>query len=318
MTTRISIIIPAYNAAAFLPECLDSIFCQQYADYEVLCIDDGSTDNTPELLQHYAERHPQLHILSQPNQGMSTARNHGLKEARGEYILFVDSDDLLTDGALATLASELNGEDIIGFNAKKFHEATGEYSFHPTIASPETTDGWTYFCHHRLEPTDIHFVCIWQRAYRRQFLIDNALRFADGILRAEDDLFTTQAMLAAQTLRTITPCLYIYRIRANSITTTVDRRRFDDSLRVQRMLADHFIPLQGMDKKVIYRVLASNYINLFSRKTKKLYGNIDREMRRWIDWNQFRTVCLTPRHRRLYHLIRIHPSLFRFYELLTR
>ena len=125
-------------------------------------------------------------------------------------------------------------------------------------------------------------------------------------------------MLAAKTLRTITPCLYIYRIRANSITTTIDRRRFDDSLRVQRLLADLFIPLQGVDKKVIYRVLASNYINLFSRKTKNLYGNIDREMKRWVDWRQFRTVCLTPRHRRLYHLIRIHPSLFRFYELLTR
>ena len=249
---------------------------------------------------------------------MSTARNRGLDEARGEYILFVDSDDLLTDGALATLVAELTGEDIIAFNAKKLHDATGEQTYHPTIREPETTDGWTYFCRHRLEATDIHFVCIWQRAYRRQFLIDNNLRFADGILRAEDDLFTTQVMLAAKTVKTITPCLYIYRIRANSITTTVDRRRFDDSLRVQRLLADLFIPLQGVDKRAIYRVLASNYINLFSRKTKNLYGNIDREMKRWVDWRQFRTVCLTPRHRRLYHLIRIHPSLFRFYELLTR
>ena len=312
-----SIIIPAYNAAAYLPECLDSIFCQQYADYEVLCIDDGSTDDTPKLLRQYAERHPQLRILSQPNQGMSTARNRGIGEAWGEYILFVDSDDILTEGALTALAPELTGEDIIGFNAQKLHEASGEYSYHPTVSEPESCDGWTYFCHHRLDPTDIHFVCIWQRAYRRQFLIDNNLRFADGILRAEDDLFTTEAMLAARSLKTITPCLYIYRIRANSITTSVDRRRFDDSLRVQRLLADRFIPLQGVDKTIIYRVLASNYINLFSRKTNKLYGNIDREMRRWVDWKQFRTVCLTSRHRRLYRLIRLHPSLFRFYELIS-
>ncbi len=311
---KLSIIIPAYNAESYLPQCLDSILAQKHQGCEVIVVDDGSTDSTAALL----ERYPDVKVVHQENHGMSTARNHGLDEARGEYILFVDSDDILTDGALETLVAELSGEDIIAFNAKKLHDATGEQTYHPTIREPETTDGWTYFCRHRLEATDIHFVCIWQRTYRRQFLIDNNLRFADGILRAEDDLFTTQAMLAAKTLRTITPCLYIYRIRANSITTTVDRRRFDDSLRVQRLLADLFIPLQGVDKKVIYRVLASNYINLFSRKTKNLYGNIDREMKRWVDWRQFRTVCLTPRHRRLYHLIRIHPSLFRFYELLTR
>lgn len=311
---KLSIIIPAYNAEAYLPQCLDSILAQERQGCEVIVVDDGSTDGTAALLEHY----PDVKVIHQENRGMSTARNRGLDEAQGEYILFVDSDDLLTDGALETLVAELSGEDIIAFNAKKLHDATGEQTYHPTIREPETTDGWTYFCRHRLEATDIHFVCIWQRAYRRQFLIDNNLRFADGILRAEDDLFTTQAMLAAKTLRTITPCLYIYRIRANSITTTVDRRRFDDSLRVQRLLADLFIPLQDVDKRAIYRVLASNYINLFSRKTKNLYGNIDREMMRWIDWRQFRTVCLTPRHRRLYHLIRIHPSLFRFYELLTR
>lgn len=311
---KLSIIIPAYNAEAYLPQCLDSILAQEHQGCEVIVVDDGSTDGTAALL----ERYPDVKVVHQENRGMSTARNRGLDEAQGEYILFVDSDDLLTDGALETLVAEFGGEDILAFNARKMHDATGQQTYNPTIREPETTDGWTYFCRHRLEATDIHFVCIWQRAYRRQFLIDNNLRFADGILRAEDDLFTTQAMLAAKTLRTITPCLYIYRIRANSITTTVDRRRFDDSLRVQRRLANLFIPLQGVDKKVIYRVLASNYINLFSRKTKNLYGNIDREMKRWVDWRQFRTVCLTPRHRRLYYLIRIHPSLFRFYELLTR
>ncbi len=311
---KLSIIIPAYNAEAYLPQCLDSILAQEHRGCEVIVVDDGSTDGTAALL----ERYPDVKVIHQENRGMSTARNRGLDEAQGEYILFVDSDDLLTDGALASWASVFSGEDVIGFNAKKLHDATGELTYHPTIREPETTDGWTYFCRHRLEATDIHFVCIWQRAYRRQFLVDNHLRFADGILRAEDDLFTTQVMLAAKTVKTITPCLYIYRIRANSITTTVDRRRFDDSLRVQRLLTDLFIPLHGVDKKAIYRVLASNYINLFSRKTKSLYGNIDREMQRWVDWRQFRTVCLTPRHRRLYHLIRIHPSLFRFYELLTR
>ncbi len=311
---KLSIIIPAYNAEAYLPQCLDSILAQERQGSEVIVIDDGSTDGTATLLQCY----PDVKVIHQANQGMSTARNRGLDAAQGEYILFVDSDDLLTDGALQALIPNLTGEDIISFNAKKLHDATGEQTYHPTIRETETTDGWTYFCRHRLESTDIHFVCIWQRAYRRQFLNENNLRFADGILRAEDDLFTTMAMLAAQSLKTITPCLYTYRVHANSITTTVDRRRFDDSLKVQHMLADRFIPLQGIDKTAIYRVLASNYINLFSHRTQSLYGNIDREMSRWINWKQFRTVCITPRHRRLYRLIRLHPALFRLFEHLTR
>ena len=314
MTPRFSIVIPAYNAEAYLQPCLDSIFSQDFPDFEVIVIDDGSTDGTAALLHRY----PQAKVIRQENQGMSTARNRGIDEARGEYILFVDSDDLLTDNALAALAPQLAGEDIVGFNCQKLLEPSGEYTCHPSISEPEASDGWTYYNRHRLTPTDIHFVCIWQRAYRLQFLNENNLRFADGILRAEDDLFTTMAMLAAQSLKTITPCLYTYRVHANSITTTVDRRRFDDSLKVQHMLADRFIPLQGIDKTAIYRVLASNYINLFSHRTQSLYGNIDREMSRWINWKQFRTVCITPRHRRLYRLIRLHPALFRLFEHLTR
>ena len=116
----LSIIIPAYNVEAFLPKCLDSILAQDFTDYEVLCVDDGSSDNTPMLLQQYAERWTNLHVIAQPNQGMSTARNMGLKESKGDYVLFVDSDDWLCEGALSKLAKALNGEDVVCFNSKKF------------------------------------------------------------------------------------------------------------------------------------------------------------------------------------------------------
>ena len=127
MIPQLSIIIPAYNVEAFLPQCLDSIFSQKDVDVEVLCIDDGSTDGTPRLLQDYAAEHHNLRVLTQPNQGMSTARNWGLKEAEGTYVMFVDSDDWLLEGSLAKLLASLNGEDVICFNAKKYLEKTNEY-----------------------------------------------------------------------------------------------------------------------------------------------------------------------------------------------
>ena len=298
---KLSIIIPAYNAEAYLPQCLDSILAQKHQGCEVIVVDDGSTDGTAALL----ERYPDVKVVHQENQGMSTARNRGLDEARGEYILFVDSDDMLTSGALATLAAELNGEDIISFNAKKLREATSEYTYRPSIANTEVSEGWTYFCRHRLEPTDIHFVCIWQRAYRRQFLIENNLRFADGLRRAEDDLFTTQAMLAARTIKTITACLYIYRVRQGSITRTDSPSLNADSLRAHRQLEDLFLPLEGIDKKAIYQVLASNYITRLTA-TPAIRLTPD-------EWHRFHTECITPRHRFLYKIAHIHPTLLRLY-----
>lgn len=313
---KLSIIIPAYNVEAFLPQCLDSIFSQDYAEYEVLCIDDGSTDGTPELLQRYAAERQNLKVLKQSNQGMSTARNLGLKEAKGEYVMFVDSDDWLCEGSLAKLSASLNGEDVVCFNAKKYIEKTEEYKYNVLPSVDGVLKGWDYFNKARLIPSEIHFVCIWQRAYRRAFLEENNLRFAEGIRRAEDDLFSTMVMYHAQTLKVINECVYVYRVRDNSITTTVDINRWYDSLKVQEIMADFFVPLKDVDKSAIYRVLASNYINQFSVKTRALYGDHDKELQERVKWDYLKEVCVTSRHKRLYLLIKISPKLFRFYETL--
>lgn len=314
---KLSIIIPAYNVEAFLPQCLDSIFSQDYADFEVLCVDDGSVDDTPQLLLGFAAEHPNLRVITQPNQGMSTARNRGLKEAIGEYALFVDSDDWLCEGALSKLAASLMGEDVVGFNAKKFVEKHNAYRDNNLPIVSGVVKGWDYFNKVRLIPSEIHFVCIWQRAYRRSFLEENHLSFAVGIRRAEDDLFTTMVMYYAQSLKVIDDCLYVYRVRDNSITTTVDINRWYESMRVQEILTDFFVPKQDIDKSAINRVLASNYINYFSADTVRLYGNRDRELKKRVRWDYFKKVCDTPRHKHLFRLIRISPRLFRLYESYT-
>ena len=306
----LSIIIPAYNAERFLQPCIESILSQGYNDYEIICIDDGSTDSTPALLRDYEARHPNLRLLQQENSGMATARNRGLDAAQGEYILFVDSDDLLSDNALASLAPHLTGEDIVGFNAQQLDDTTGTVTYRPSVTVPERNAGWDHFCRHRLEATAIHFVCIWQRAYRRRFLVEKGLRFLDGLRRAEDDLFTTQAMLAAATLKTISDCLYTYRIHAHSITRTDDPALDADSLRVHRILEESILPLEGIDKEALCRVLASNYITRLSHTPSPELSPGE--------WRRFRQECVTPRHRRLYHLAHIHPALLRLYLSLAR
>ena len=87
----VSVVIPAYNAEEYIAETLDSVLSQNYSDYEILVIDDGSTDHTGEVLAHYGDR---IHLFQKPNGGPASARNLGLKHARGRYIAFLDSDDL--------------------------------------------------------------------------------------------------------------------------------------------------------------------------------------------------------------------------------
>ena len=303
-----SIIIPAYNAEAYLSRCLDSIFSQEFEDYEVIVINDGSTDDTTAILKEYASHHPNLQTITQSNNGMATARNRGLEVAQGEYVLFVDSDDQITEGALKTLATQLSGEDIIEFGSSILNEETQTITHCPlpTTRYPLPT-GWEYFCRERLIPRPVHFVCVWQRVYRRGFIEDYNLRFVDGLRRAEDDLFSTMVMLHAQNVKTITDCLYIYHVRATSITRSSDPKLDVDSWRVQQILADTFIPMQGIDKTAIYQVLASSYINHISVKGNTLTPT---------EWHQFHTVCFTPRHRRLYCISRISPYLLRFYNKL--
>ncbi len=315
---KLSIIIPAYNVEKFLPKCLDSILRQDCGGFEVIAVNDGSTDGTLSLLVKYAGTYSNLKVISQENRGMSTARNRGLEEARGEYVMFVDSDDWLCDNALALLMPHFNGEDVVCFNAKKYIEDDGAFVENDRPVPDAVMSGWDYFNAQRLLSTEIHFVCIWQRAYRRDFLIENNLRFADGILRAEDDLFSTMVMYHAKSVKAIDLCCYVYHIRQSSITTTVNIQRWYDCLRVQEMLAVFFVPLQGLDKSVIYQILASGYINNFSEGTIRLYGNQDKYLTERINWSHFATTAITKRHKRLYRLIRISPKLFRLYSKLTQ
>ena len=100
---KISVIVPVYNTEPWLASCLDSVLAQSEQDFEVICVNDGSTDGSGATLKRYTEQDKRVRVLTQKNQGQSVARNAGLDVAKGEYIFFLDSDDLLPRYALATL-----------------------------------------------------------------------------------------------------------------------------------------------------------------------------------------------------------------------
>ena len=126
---KISVIVPVYNTAQFLPRCIESILSQSFTDFELLLIDDGSTDGSGKICDAYAEKDNRIRVFHKENGGVSSARNLGLDNARGEWVTFVDSDDYVSPVILEKCLESVNGYDMVVFNYQNVEgdrEALGE------------------------------------------------------------------------------------------------------------------------------------------------------------------------------------------------
>lgn len=300
---RFSIIIPVYNVELWLIECLDSVLHQSYSDWEAVCVDDGSTDRSGGVLEQYAAKDSRIRTIHQPNGGLGAARNTGLDNSHGDYILFLDSDDWLDSDTLQTLQDNLDDEDMLCFGGWR-----GDKEEKPLPVS--YTSGWDYYNHHALEHHDFPFVCVVLRCYRRQFLTDNVLRFREGILH-EDNHFTPQACLKANSVKVIPSTLYHYRLREGSIMTTRSLRSRQDMLRIANDLSALFSQRFDIDLHVVYRALTHHYQAAFLGAT---HDEI-KTLRPLVNWHLYHTVSrLRLRHRFNYALLRLSPSLFSLFS----
>lgn len=306
-----SIIIPVYNVAPYLRECLDSVIRQTYTDYEVICINDGSTDESLSILQEYRSRYPQIQLISQENKGLSAARNAGIKVAKGDYIILLDSDDWIEPDMLQTLAEKQHGEDMVCFNGRRYFEDGTQEDPDEGITETDLT-GWDYYNKYALKPRKFHFVCVVLRMYKREFLSAHDLWFKEGIFH-EDNLFTPIACYYAQSVTVIPDVLYVYRIRDGSITKNFTFQNVVDIVIGTNLLSDFFISKQNINKSTIYRELAGQYIRVFYPDLISLSGKRHAEIRKLTNWKHFKTMAIYPRQKRLYHLIKIHPWLVAYY-----
>ena len=308
----ISIIIPVYNVERYLSQCLDSVLNQSYdGDYEVICVDDGSTDGSPAILEEYAGKSDKIKIIRQENRGLGGARNTGLRAARGRYVWFVDSDDWIEQEALATLAKSIGDEDIVCFNGRRYFE-DGTVEIPDSGIEEGNLTGWEYYGRYALSKRNFHFVCVVLRIYRREFLLADGLFFEEGIYH-EDNLFTPIVCYYAASVRVIPDILYVYRIRQGSITQSFTDKRIFDTIKVANRLAEFFIPKTDIDKSVVYREIAGEYFSVFMSDKAEAYRGDYSVVEPLINWDSYKAVSLYPRHRRIYRLLSISPRLFRLY-----
>lgn len=213
-----SIIVPVYNVERYLPQCIDSIRRQTFTDIEVLCINDGSTDRSAEILALYERLDPRIRVISIANNGVSHARNLGIREASGKYLCFVDSDDLLFKDACKTCvdAFEENDLDIIKFSARPFPPSKSNYWINSTLSVGDGLfEGYSseliFDEHSRPYP--------WNGAYRVSFLRHYGLGFPENLSLGEDQVFSFATLCRSRRTELISKQLYLYRLsRKDSLT----------------------------------------------------------------------------------------------------
>lgn len=210
---EVSIIIPVYNAAAYLPKCIESVTGQTYSDIEILLVNDGSTDDSLAVCNEYAARDSRIRVLDKPNGGVSDARNHGIDNAGGRYLMFVDSDDWIATDAILTCHPYMQCKDydIIRFNAYAvFSHKLRKYrlghsddirKITASIVSRKT------------------IVACWGALFRKELF--TGLRFDTSLNIGEDWLMTAQLTLQSDTIKMLPESYLYYYNKTNEESCTL-------------------------------------------------------------------------------------------------
>lgn len=224
--SKVSVIVPVYNVEKYLPECLDSICNQTLSDLEIICVNDGSTDSSLEILKRYAVIDNRIVILSQENGGLSVARNTGINFAKGEYIYFCDSDDKIDVKTLETLYNRAKNDDLdmLYFDAEPFFEnaeVEKQFASYKTYYKRKNDyrgiySGKKLFNEFLKNRDYLPSACI--NFLKADFIIKNNLTFEPGILH-EDNLWSFKCALLAERVGYSANTFFHRRIRSNSIVT---------------------------------------------------------------------------------------------------
>lgn len=274
---KVSIIIPVYNVASFIIQCLDSVRSQSYTNLEVILVDDCGTDNSMAVVQEYLKHHSftEVKILHHThNRGLSAARNTGLEAATGEYVFFLDSDDELTDDCISVMAEPIEKfyHDFVIAN----YEVKGSDKDYPALTlSTGALRNNKKILHSYAEGR--WYMMAWNKLCNRKFLLDNKLFFEEGLLH-EDVVWSFKLACKACSMYVIQEPTYRYTIRAASIMTGTDiERDAKQYIKVfeaitqfvinegMQQAQDEYTLLEGRKSTLLFSLLQRNEYGLYNR-----------------------------------------------------
>lgn len=263
-TPKISIVVPIYKVEKELRRCVDSLLCQTFKDIEIILVDDCSPDQCPIICDEYAEKDSRVRVIHKENGGLSDARNVGLRESLGEYILFVDSDDYIDIRTCEKFYNSLyDYVDIVIGDAIRI-EGERELSMTHSEIPRDTVISGSDFLKVQLRGKKM-YMAAWLNLYNKNFLIENDLFFKKGILH-EDEQWTPRVFLNAVKVKYIKFPFYYYVIREDSITKKKDKKKNAmDLINTCSELEKIYINIKDVElRKLLYDYLVMLFLNAVS------------------------------------------------------
>lgn len=257
-----SVIIPVYNSEKYIIECVDSIKKQTFLDFELILINDGSTDKSLDVIKKLSEEDERMIIVNQKNKGVSSSRNAGLRIAKGDYIIFMDSDDLIDSDYLSYAQSELlkSNYDLIIFNyqTRKFAEevSKGEHiKENQLLDFKSIKENIYYYVDNGLATP------IWNKIYKRSLIENYSLKFDESLNISEDALFNYKFLNHSKNIFLSKEAFYIYHIRfEESLTTKFKVNQFHMLMKTNNYLFEY-----GKDNSNLLKIASKIRIkNIYS------------------------------------------------------
>ena len=269
---KISIIIPAYNVAEYLTECVESIAVQNYKNYEIILVDDGSTDGSERLCDELAQKYDKIHVIHKENGGHSSSRKAGILNSSGEYVLFIDSDDYIDVNLLKNISNKINlyNPDVIAFDFARVDES-GNYidkignkadeGLYSGEKLTEIKDKLLYDRTNKNLNTGNIIYSMCTKVFKKSCVLKHLLAVPNEIKHGEDMAVVMSTLCTCNTLYVYRYAGYYYRQRSTSIMHTFDK----DELKKSRTLVSHLTKhAQGIDTQNINLYIffvISNYLN---------------------------------------------------------
>ena len=265
---KYSIIIPVYNVEKYIKKCLDSVFNQTYKDYEVIVVNDGTKDNSMDIVKDY-----DVIVINQKNQGLSAARNNGLKKAKGEYILFLDSDDYIEKDLLKELDKSIsNKPDVVRFQIQEVYEDKINKFEEEPFSNKDGVEAFSII-------SKYHFVeNAWTYLYRKKYLQDNNFTFKEATIH-EDFGLIPLVIIKAKIVNSISYIGYNYVQRDGSI---MSQKNYEKTKKKVNDFYNHYLFLiEEIDKTNLDSKVFKSFIsNSLILKICELEGNDYKEYKR--------------------------------------
>ena len=218
----ISIIVPVYNAEKTIKKCIDSILIQTYTNFELILINDGSKDNSLNILKKYENLDKRVIVISQENSGVSVTRNNGISVAKGDYIAFVDSDDYIAENALEILANEIEKNNKLDIVISGFYIVKNDtYKYLNTILENKIFNNLDFLLNEKL----FKFISTpWGKIYKREIIKDNNIKFDKNLSLGEDTIFVLEYLKYIKNVKFINEGLFFINETEGSLSR---RNRLD-------------------------------------------------------------------------------------------